>query len=193
MFQGTGVATFEARDEASGALLWRFAAQDGIMAGPVSYAVDGVQYVAVVSGYGGGFGLGEGQPTPTVRPNGRVLVFALDGKASLPEWSAPLAPLNPPAETFSPAQQDRGRLLYTQHCYRCHGAGAQASGVLPDLRRSTALADAALWRSILLDGLLASRGMVSFAEWLKPSEVEDIRAYVALKARIAGQQETPQP
>ena len=86
------------------------------------------------------------------------------------------------SESFTQQQVDAGRTLYTRHCYRCHGAGAQSTGVLPDLRRSAALADTALWRSILIDGALEQRGMVSFRQWLSPEQVEDIRAYVALKA-----------
>jgi quinohemoprotein ethanol dehydrogenase len=188
VFQGTGAGRFEARDAATGRLLWSHAATDGIIAGPISYAIDGVQYVAVLAGYGGGFGLGEGVDHPVVRPNGRVLVFRLDGKATLlaAAPAVPPPPVTVPA-AFTQAQVDSGRLLYTQHCYRCHGAGAQSTGVLPDLRRSGALGDAAAWHAILIDGALEQQGMVSFAKWLTPAQIEDVRAYVALKAKIVAQ------
>jgi quinohemoprotein ethanol dehydrogenase len=184
VFQGTGGGRFEARRANDGELLWHFEAQDGIIAGPVSYQLDGVQYVAVVAGYGGGFGLGEGADQPTSRPNGRVLVFRLDGQANLPEIQRPIAAINAPAERFDDAQIDKGRLLYTQHCYRCHGTGAQSAGVLPDLRRSGALSDRNAWRSIVLDGALETSGMVGFSRWLNAAQIEDIRAYVALKAKL---------
>jgi quinohemoprotein ethanol dehydrogenase len=100
-----------------------------------------------------------------------------------------LAALNPPTELFSDTEVNEGRLLYTQNCYRCHGAGAQSAGVLPDLRRSGALADRVAWGAIVNDGALESKGMVSFKRWLKPEQVEDIRAYVALKAKIAADHE----
>lgn len=188
VFQGTGDGRFEARNADSGELLWSFDAQNGMLAGPVSYERDGVQYVAVVAGYGGAFGIGEGVDKPRIRPNGRVLVFRLGGTARLP---APVAqtmlPFNPPQERFSDAQVERGGVLYTTHCYRCHGAGAQSSGVLPDLRRSLALSNQDLWQGILVDGILEARGMVSFEEWLNPEQIEDIRAYVGLKARIGAE------
>jgi quinohemoprotein ethanol dehydrogenase len=76
----------------------------------------------------------------------------------LPELHGTVVSLHPPAERFSGSQVDNGRLLYTQHCYRCHGAGAQSAGVLPDVRRSSALADRNLWRSIVNDGALESAG-----------------------------------
>ncbi len=185
VFEGTGAGRFEARRASNGELLWSFQAQDGIMAGPASYELDGVQYIAVLSGYGGGFALGAGAGQPTPRPNGRVLVFRLGGAAALPEFSMVASALNPPKERFSDDQVSAGRLLYTQNCYRCHGAGAQSAGVLPDLRRSGSLGDQAAWSAIVNDGALESRGMVGFKRWLSPEQIEDIRAYVALKAKIA--------
>jgi quinohemoprotein ethanol dehydrogenase len=192
VFQGTGTGRFEARKANNGDLLWSFSASDGIMAGPISYSLGGVQYVAVVAGYGGGFGLGEGAEHPTHRPNGHVLVFRLGGDAKLPvaQQTSLTAP-NPATDHFSDGQVNDGRLLYTANCYRCHGAGAQSAGVVPDLRRSSALADRAAWRGIVLDGALESAGMVSFKRWLTAEQVEDIRAFVSLKAKIAASQADP--
>jgi quinohemoprotein ethanol dehydrogenase len=190
VFQGTGNGRFEARRASDGDLLWQFSAQDGIIAGPISYELDGAQYVAIVAGYGGGFGLGEASDQPTVRPNGRVLVFRLDGQATLPQIDTTPVALNPPRESFTEEQVNSGRLLYTEHCYRCHGTGAQSAGVVPDIRRSGALGSREAWNAIVHGGALESRGMVGFSRWLSPAQVENIRAYIALKAKIAADQET---
>ncbi|MBV8490450.1 MAG: PQQ-dependent dehydrogenase, methanol/ethanol family, partial [Candidatus Eremiobacteraeota bacterium] len=40
-------------DEKTGRVLWTFHARSGFIGQPVSYVVDGKQYVAVQSGYGG--------------------------------------------------------------------------------------------------------------------------------------------
>jgi quinohemoprotein ethanol dehydrogenase len=117
-----------------------------------------------------------------------VLVFALGGQAQLPKVERGIAALNPPSERFTDTQVNSGRLLYTQHCYRCHGAGAQSAGVIPDLRRSGALATRDAWRAIVRDGALESRGMIGFSRWLSPEQVEDIRSYIALKAKLAATQ-----
>jgi quinohemoprotein ethanol dehydrogenase len=191
VFQGTGEGKFEARRANDGNLLWTFQGLDGIMAGPVSYESGGAQYVAVAEGYGGGFGLGEGADTPKPRPKGRMLAFRLGGAATLPAAPLGVAPVHAIAERFSDDQVNDGRLLYTQNCYVCHGAGAQSAGVLPDLRRSAALADRAAWSAIVHDGVLESKGMVSFKAWLSPTQIEDIRAYVALKATIAADHPDP--
>ena len=185
VFQGTGAGGFEARRANNGELLWSFTAQDGIIAGPVSYELNGNQYIAVVAGYGGGFGLGESASKPRYQPNGRVLVFRLNGKASLPKVEGAIASIASTPDRFTDTQVNDGRLLYTQHCYRCHGAGAQSIGVLPDLRRSGALADRMAWSTIVSNGALESKGMVGFKRWLSAEQIESIRAYVALKAKIA--------
>jgi len=53
VFQGgTNDRYFRAFDAKTGKLLWQFRTNSGITAVPISYAVDGVQYIAVVSGWG---------------------------------------------------------------------------------------------------------------------------------------------
>jgi alcohol dehydrogenase (cytochrome c) len=53
VFQGgTNDRYFRAFDASSGELLWQFRTNSGVTAVPMSYAVDGVQYIAVASGWG---------------------------------------------------------------------------------------------------------------------------------------------
>lgn len=49
---GTSDRMFRAYDAKSGRQLWQFKTNSGIIAPPISYAVDGVQYIAVTSGWG---------------------------------------------------------------------------------------------------------------------------------------------
>ncbi len=189
VFQGTGSGRFEARRADTGKLLWSYATQTGVIAAPVTYQVKGVQYVAVMAGYGGAYGIGVAADKAIVRPNGRVLIFKLGGAAKLPPVKGALGPLNPPTESFTKKQIDEGRFLFTDQCGRCHGHGAQSAGVLPDLRRSSALTDAATWKAITIDGALEPLGMISFRKWYSPEQMESVRAYVAHKARIAADYE----
>ena len=184
VFQGTGSGHFEARRADTGKLLWSFPTQSGVIAAPISYQVKGVQYVAVLAGYGGAYGIGVAADEAKVRPNGRVLIFKLGGGAKLPPVRGSLAPPTIVAESFTKAQVDSGRFVFTDQCGRCHGHGAQSAGVLPDLRRSAALSDPALWRSIVLDGALESAGMRGLKQWVSPEQAESVRAYVSLKAKI---------
>lgn len=183
VFQGTAAGRFSAYRASNGKPLWSFDMPSGVMAGPVSYSVKGVQYVAVLVGYGGAVGLalpefGGSKP----QPPGRVVVFKLGGKGRLPAFEAKPAPPNPPSQSWSAAAVKQGEALYAYNCARCHGMATYSAGVVPDLRRSAALSDAAVWREIVLGGLLADNGMVSFAKALKPEDSEAIRGYVAREA-----------
>lgn len=53
IFTGEPSGNFNAYDARSGALVWQFQTGSGIHGNPVSYSVDGRQYIAVPSGWGG--------------------------------------------------------------------------------------------------------------------------------------------
>lgn len=50
VFAGEGDGTFAAWDAASGTRLWAVRGEAGVNAPPVTYALDGVQYIAVAAG-----------------------------------------------------------------------------------------------------------------------------------------------
>lgn len=189
VFQGNASGEFVAYQADSGKRLWRFDAQSGIMAGPVTYAIAGKQYVAVMAGYGGVGGMGPGSlinPDRTKRNISRLLVFSLDGKAQLPPAPSitPLASPAPPSDIPAHADVEGGRRLYERSCATCHGAGAISAGIVPDLRYSQALAKEP-FHAIVLDGALKDAGMASFAGTLSPADVENVRAYLAARAKQA--------
>lgn len=191
VFQGDTKGNLRAFAADSGKVVWSANLGMGIMAPPTSFLVDGEQYIAVAGGYGGAYALTSSfNDNPGPRPNGRLFVFKLGGKASLPtiEKQARL-PANPPAEKFTPAQIARGKELFERDCWVCHGPGAISSGVVPDLRRAGSLASAETWKSVVIDGILKDRGMVSFKEDLSVQDAEALRAYVAERARLLQRQE----
>ena len=53
VFQGTAAGEFVAYTASKGEKLWSFPAQTGIIAAPMTYAIDGEQYVAILVGWGG--------------------------------------------------------------------------------------------------------------------------------------------
>lgn len=185
VFEGTAGGNFEAYRADSGEKVWSFAAQTGVMAGPVSYSVDGEQYVAVLAGWGGVFPLVTGEvsfKSGRVRNVSRMLVFKLGGKASLPPLPEVEQPvLNPPPATASAAEVTSGERLFQRYCSTCHGDVAVGGGVLPDLRYSPTLATDQ-WFYITLDGGLRQNGMVAFGKELSRKDAADIRAYVILRA-----------
>lgn len=60
VFVGQGSGSFDAFDARSGTLLWQFQTGAGVHGGPVTYAVAGVQYVAVPAGGSFHFDTAEG-------------------------------------------------------------------------------------------------------------------------------------
>ena len=185
VFEGTAAGRFEAYRADTGEKVWSFDAQTGVMAGPMTYTVNGEQYVAVLAGWGGVFPLVSGEvsfKSGRVRNLSRMLAFKLNGKASLP----PLPPLedpilNPPASTASAAQIHHGEAVYQRFCSGCHGDVAVSGGVLPDLRYSSALANEQ-WFKIVRDGAYQSLGMVAFGKEVSQQDAADIRAYVIFRA-----------
>ena len=185
VFEGTGNGQFEAFRANTGEKIWSASTQSGITAGPISYTVNGEQYIAILVGWGGVLPLAAGEvarQSPRMNNVPRMLAFKLGGKASLP--SAPeVKPqvLTPPRATASLATVKKGEELYQRFCGGCHGDVAVSGGVLPDLRYSGALANQH-WLSIVRDGVLGLYGMVGFSKELSRQDAEAIRAYVIFRA-----------
>jgi len=81
---GTGDRMFRAFDATSGAVLWEFPTNSGIIGQPTSFAIDGKQYVAVQSGWGIDARAMQGRMSrlvpgeyPEVPEGGAVWVFAV--------------------------------------------------------------------------------------------------------------------
>lgn len=189
VFQGNASGDLVAYAANNGTKLWRFDAQSPITAAPISYAIGGRQYIAVMAGYGGVASVGPGSlnnPDRKKRNISRLLVFSLNGKAHLPP-APPLAPLaapNPPSDVPTGPAAEAGRKLFERSCAVCHGSGAVSAGIAPDLRHSQALARDP-FRAIVLDGALKDAGMADFAGTLSATDVENIRGYLAQRARQA--------
>jgi quinohemoprotein ethanol dehydrogenase len=167
-----------------GKRIWSHPTPNALMSAPISYAVDGEQYILAVAG-AGGVAIVAPPAVMRERQPGRLVAFKLDGTATLPADPPPLGPIVPPTQAFPDAQVALGRDLYAQQCARCHGIGTRASNIIPDLRRSKSLADATLWRAIVEDGALAANGMIAWRSFLPPQGAEAIRAYVTHEARAA--------
>jgi quinohemoprotein ethanol dehydrogenase len=179
VFMGNGGGkVLSAYDAKAGAKLWSFDAKTAVLAAPISYELDGVQYIAASVG---GVAQGGDYFAPT---HARMLVFALGGKAVLPEpepYTPP--PLNPPPSTASAEVIARGGELYSQHCAVCHGAnGYQGRSSFPNLTITPLLHTQEGFDSVVLLGGRVERGMGAFSKELTPQDAVAVREYLISRA-----------
>jgi quinohemoprotein ethanol dehydrogenase len=166
-----------AYDAKTGEKLWTFATQTGSVAPPISFALDGRQYIAV--------SVGGNQSGGYYAPNySRMLAFSLGSKVELPpvkEYTPP--PLAPPPSTASAEVVQAGSAKYAQYCAACHGDRGQTRGAnFPDLTRTGLLYSQPGFDQIVLQGVRAEQGMASFAAALKPEDTVAIREFLIARA-----------
>ncbi|MFU8813733.1 MAG: PQQ-dependent dehydrogenase, methanol/ethanol family [Pseudomonadales bacterium] len=188
VFQGRADGRFAAYTADTGDLLWEFPAHVGIIAAPVTYSVDGEQYVSVLAGWGGAFAMASGVPRhrDNVLSQGRILTFKLGGSATLPPPNVTFMEIpEPPAMETTPEQIATGETLYHTYCAVCHGPGAVASGGgTADLRYSTAGVHGA-WDAIVRQGALTGAGMAGFDHVLSEVDSQAVQAYVISRSRAS--------
>ncbi len=186
VFQGNRNGELVAYDATNGDKLWSTKVHTGIIAAPISYTIDGEQYIAVMAGWGGIVPLLLGELSHNddgpIANRSRVLVYKLGGTKKLPEPEpVTLTALDLPPQ-FGVESIQAGASTYARYCSGCHGDTAVSGGVLPDLRHSVAITNQDVWEKIILEGALTQNGMVSFAKELSPQDSEAIRAYVVSRA-----------
>ena len=186
VFQGTGSGEFTALDATSGKTLWSTPTRTGVIAAPMSYAIDGEQYVAIMVGTGSSWALigGDTNMKGFALPNAsRLLVYKLGGKGVLPEAPAMVRPpMTPPPATAAADVVARGAGVYDTWCSSCHGGGVVGVGLLPDLRRTPYLHSAEEWEKVVIGGARAANGMASFSSVMSAADAQAVRAFVILRA-----------
>ena len=183
VFQGRADGILAAYRATDGQRLWEFNAGTGIMAPPVTYLVNGAQFVSVMVGWGGPDGAYNAPERGKVKPGyGRILTFALGGTATLsvPAFGHTEPPTPAIVMNASPETIHEGGLLYGAQCAHCHGADAVA-GPLPDLRYATKAVHEQ-FETIVLGGARASLGMPSFKDLVSVDQVRAIQAYILSRA-----------
>lgn len=195
VFQGRYDGLFLAYDASTGEEVWAFDLGLGISAPPITYKLGGRQYIALLVGYGGGYTMAF---TPGLPDEGwaygvhtrRLVAFALDGQITLPAQPPPHLPEPLPAPEFQvdEALAGRGARLYGMYCGICHGGGAVANAMAPDLRASGIALDVTAFELAVRDGALVDRAMPAFAD-LDDDALEAMRHYIrsAAERDLAGQ------
>ena len=185
VFQGDAHGRFNAYAADDGDKLWSVSTGSNITAAPVSYSLDGKQYILIPVGAGGGlqFVYPQMHAGDEVRGPTRLMAFALDSETPMPPVKVEPRPLPPqPKLEASPEELESGRRIYSWECKGCHGKNAVArfGGSVPDLRYATADTHAA-WHGIVIGGALQFNGMPPFQLTIEESEA--VRKYVLSQSR----------
>jgi quinohemoprotein ethanol dehydrogenase len=190
VFQGTGRGQFLAYDAGTGHVAWRFDAGLGIIGAPISYEVQGVQYIAILVGYGGSAGNGgkifdygwrfNEQPR-------RLLAFAIGKSIPLPSGNNPpryaVHAVDDAAIVVDSKLAAEGFRLFHSTCAGCHGVQLESTGsIAPDLRESRLAMDWASFRSVVHDGLLSSADMPKYDD-LSEQDLRGLYMYIRQRAR----------
>ena len=162
--------------------------QAGVLAAPMSYEIEGEQYVAIEVGWGGAFGLAAGELA-------RDAHLAVEHSASA-GLQARRRPRNCPSLPAAAPRQARSAAGNRRRGHLDRGQGG-VSHLLQRLprrfggeRRRHARTCGCRWspairrpgRSIVRGGERTPRGMVSFAAEVSPEDSEKVRAYVIHRA-----------
>jgi quinohemoprotein ethanol dehydrogenase len=183
VFQGNGEAELVAYHAGTGQVLWRYFTGTAIIAPPVTYTIKGIQYVAVLAGWGGAYGL-DSPPSGKAQEyfqEGILYTFKLEGQGAAPrltKLNREISDLKSAGFSVDIESAKKGRNLYFDNCVFCHGSVDGQGGALPDLA-TTSVSYHQLWPQLVMEGILArSKGMPAFKEFLTDEESSAIQHYI---------------
>ena len=175
VFQGQGTGEFAAYAADNGKKLWSVRTKSAIESIPVTFSVNGEQYVVTPVGWGSGsrlFAPARTMATPeSKRGPIRIYGFKLGGSAPFPYpiIQIPAVP-RPPEQKASLETIREGEKLYvTFYCEGCHSPGIDGSGAwildgaVPDLRYAPADVHKD-WYQIVLGGSHWEKGMPGLSD-----------------------------
>jgi len=198
VFHGDASGEFSAYAADIGTKLWSVRTSSAIQSVPVTYTVNGEQYVLVPIGLGGGFRLfGRVSDMATLeskRGPASLLAFKLGGTTRMPSIPATIPDVpKPPAQTAGPDKIQQGARVYTKFfCHKCHSPEADGSGAwsldgeVPDLRYMP-LSVHERFNAIVLGGSNQRNGMPKYSvppgwPWIQTAmtqeEADALHAYL---------------
>ncbi len=197
VFQGNGSGFFEAYNTENGERVWSKNVRIGIMAPPVTYMIDGEQYISILAGDGGAsnflgdnFGEWEGKVASIKYGNfGKLLTFKLNGKSKIED--IPEKDLTIPSQPLINASLEdikAGQDIYANYCAICHGSGVHGK-TISDLRFMSSNTHT-YFNEIVLNGMFEENGMKGFSDILSEKNAFEVYSYivdVATKERLIQQ------
>ncbi len=185
VFQGGADGYLRAFTADTGDGLWQVDLGVGIIAPPVTFELDGEQYLSVLVGWGGSAGLIGPYDSGTYKGEGRLWTFKLGGdKNIVPVAGQALGELTEIPFNADAALLARGEDLYVGNGMLCHGAGGISGGSVSDLRH-VAPATYDNIQGIVREGAYTSLGMPNLADWVSADDVDAIKNWLLSRRAAA--------
>jgi quinohemoprotein ethanol dehydrogenase len=176
VFQGTADGRFVAYDAKSGDKLWEVPVGTGVVAAPMTYTLDGKQYVSIAVGWGGVYGKSM-RHTDRQGP-GTVYTFMLNGKAEMPKHVEYRLQSLVQGVPYKKEDVQAGTMLYVSNCVFCHGVpGVDRGGNIPNLAYIGKPFIENL-QNFVYKAPANERGMPDFTGKLSADDVEKIKAFI---------------
>jgi len=193
VLQGRADGQLFAYSADDGSVLWTYNLGSGISAAPITYAVDGTQYVSILVGWGAAMpALGTSLSAQhgwayRVHPR-RLVTFAIGGDVELSPSPPPFFPEPLVSSDFvvDSALADAGESIFPGKCAICHGFGAVAGGGAPDLRASPVVLSREAFIDVVLGGGRREMGMPQFGNL---SEIEAGALQHYIRAQVPSEEE----
>ena len=192
VLQGRSDGKLLAYNAQNGETVWTFDAGLGISAPPITYKINGTQYISLLVGFGGGYAgldfdaykLGWAYR----QQQRRLITFSLSGDAKMPDLPPRFYPKPIVDESFviDAEKAQFGGSLYG-NCAACHGPTMYSGGMAPDLRASRVPLNSATFASIVRDGSLTDKGMPAFPEFTD-EQLEGLQHYIRHVANITAEE-----
>lgn len=190
VFQGRADGVFVAYHAETGEQLWSIDLGVGISAPPITYSIDGKQYVSLLVGWGGG-GLISGTLAAQhgwayKRHPRRLYSFALDAVVPVPVSPPPYfeQAIDVPEMKIDADLAAHGQNIFGQSCVLCHGGGVVSGGYAPDLRASPLGLSRDAFVEVVRNGAKMSGGMPGFTHF-QDREIDGLLHYIRREARKA--------
>ncbi|MBL8643909.1 MAG: PQQ-dependent dehydrogenase, methanol/ethanol family [Rhodospirillaceae bacterium] len=180
VFQGDTAGSFRVYDGKTGTILKTINTGLATLAPPISYEIEGVQYIAVLAGLGGSESAyyPPGAAAHTYENPETLFVFKLDGGAvTLPPLREPAEKQPLPEVTVTDAKTiAQGAELFYHNCARCHSYRGSA-GSYPNLWNMTPDTHG-MFDDIVREGSMSFAGMAPFSDVLSKADTDAIHAFL---------------
>jgi quinohemoprotein ethanol dehydrogenase len=168
VFVGHNDGRLIAYDAKNGDQVWEFMTDAGVNAPPVTYEVDGVQYITVFA---------AGNSLAGSKHGDSVWTFALDGDITSVDdvASGDNGNKDNGSDSDTVASAEEGLKVYEANCLACHGKGGEDGHNGPNLKLSKVTKDAQKVIERIKNG---GTTMPAFETMLTEQQIKDLAAYI---------------